>query len=129
MASSLSSSFSLKPRGSSFKGCHRHHGMPIIKVQNYQDEGRSTNIVDANLNVLKERVKMVKVKEQLEKCCNYQHGWNYNYVPGSNNYKIKIIKEFCGLIELTCLVFGTLGFTCFGGTLLVCLVSLLVHMQ
>ncbi|KAE9595185.1 hypothetical protein Lal_00009295 [Lupinus albus] len=105
--------------------------MPIIKVQNYQDEGRFINIVDANLNVLKERVDMVKVKvkEKLERCGKCQHGWNYNYVPISNHYKIKIIKEFCGLIELTCLVCGTLGFTCLGGTLLVYLVSFLVYLQ
>ncbi|CAL0314627.1 unnamed protein product [Lupinus luteus] len=129
MVASLPSSFSPKPRGSFLKGCNIHRGVPIIKFQNYEDEGRSTNIVDANLNVLKERVKMLKVKEKLENCCKYQHGWNYNYVPVSNNYKIKITKELCGLIELTCLVCGTLGFTCFGGTLIVCLVSFLVHMQ
>lgn len=127
MAASLPSFFSVKPRGSYLKGCNIRRGLQVIKVQNYQDEGRSTNMVDANLNVLKERMEMVKVKERLERCCKCQHGWNYDTV--SNHYKIKRSKELCSLIEMIGLVCGTLGFTCFGGTLLLCLVSLLVHLQ
>ncbi|KAK7295750.1 hypothetical protein RJT34_18662 [Clitoria ternatea] len=100
----------------------------LIKVQSYhQDEGRSTNMVDANLNVLKKRIEMVKVNERLERCCKCQHGWNY--VPISNNLKTKPNKELFSLIELAGLVCGTLGLTCFGGTLFLCLVSLLVHLQ
>lgn len=87
--------------------------------------GRSTNMVDGNLNVLKERIKMVKVKERLERCCKCQHGWNYN-VPLNSNHKR---NKACNFIELMGLVCGTLGLTCFGGTLFLCLVSLLVHLQ
>lgn len=89
--------------------------------------GRSTNIVDANLKFLKERVEMVKVKERLERCCKCQNGWNY--VSVSNDNKRKRNKELSSFIELTSLVCGTLSLTCFGGTLFLCLVSLLVHLQ
>ncbi|KAK7272989.1 hypothetical protein RIF29_14035 [Crotalaria pallida] len=131
MAASLPSFFSLKPRalGSYLKGCNiRSRGMQVIKVQYYRDEGRSTNMVDANLNVLKERMEMVTVKERLERCCKCQQGWNYDQVS-INHHKVKKNKELCSLIELTGLVCGTLGFTFFGGTLLLCLFSFLVHMQ
>ena len=98
-------------------------------INDHQSTGRSTNnMVDANLNVLKERIEMVKVKERLERCCKCQQGWNYHPVS-NDHHKIKRSKELYSLIELTCLVCGTIGFTCFGGTLFLCLVSLLVHLQ
>lgn len=83
-------------------------------------------MVDANMNVLRGRMEMVKVKERLERCCKCQHGWNYVQV---SDHKTKKNKEFSSLIELAGLVCGTFGLTCFGGTLCLCLVSLLVHLQ
>ncbi|KAG4922947.1 hypothetical protein AAZX31_18G273600 [Glycine max] len=128
-AASLPSFFSVQARGPylKFKRSNIRRGPQIIKVQNYQDEGRSTNI-DANLNVLKKRIEMVRVKERLERCCKSQHGWNY--VPVSDHRITKgSNKEEFSLIEFTGLVCGTLGLTCFGGTLFIYLVSLVVHLQ
>lgn len=70
---------------------------------------------------------MLRVKERLERCCKSQHGWNY--VPVSDHRIIKGNKEEFSLIEFTGLVCGTLGLTCFGGTLFIYLVSLVVHLQ
>ncbi|KAL2329538.1 hypothetical protein Fmac_017119 [Flemingia macrophylla] len=126
MASSFPSFFSVKARGPYLKRSNNNvrRGSQLIKVQNYKDEGRSTNI-DANLDVLKKRIEMMRVKERLERCCTSQHGWNY--VPLSKNHKNS--KEEFTLIELTGLVCGTLGLTWFGGTLFICLLSLLLHMR
>ncbi|ESW11192.1 hypothetical protein PHAVU_008G009500 [Phaseolus vulgaris] len=122
MAASLPSFFSLQPRRSYLKRNNTHL---VIKVQNYQDEERSINI-DANLNVLKKRIEMVKVKERLERCCKSQNGWNY---VSLSNHKTKGSKELISLMEFSGLVCGTLGLTCFGGTLFICLLSLLVRLQ
>ncbi|XP_061338310.1 uncharacterized protein LOC133285151 [Gastrolobium bilobum] len=122
----MPSFISVKGRGSYLKGCNIRRGLQVIKCQNYQDEGRSIDMVDENLKVLKERIEMVKVKERLERCCKCQQGWNYGPV---SDHKTKRNKDLSSLIELTGLVCGTLGFTCFGGTLLLCLVSMLVHLQ
>lgn len=70
---------------------------------------------------------MLRVKERLERCCKSQHGWNY--VPVSDHRIIKGNKEEFSLIEFTGLVCGTLGLTCFGGSLFICLVSLIVHLH
>ncbi|XP_015962988.1 uncharacterized protein LOC107486929 [Arachis duranensis] len=110
---------------------NRNRNLRVIKVQKYHEEGSSTNMVDANLKVLKERIEMVKVKEKLERSCKCQQGWNY-YQVSDDNYLCQKIKgnnnkELHNLIELTCLVCGTIGSTCFGGTLLLYLVSLLLH--
>jgi len=91
--------------------------------------GRSTDIVDANLNVLKERIEMVKVKERFEKCCKCQHGWNYVPLSINDHKKTKRDKELRSFIQLIGLVFGTIGLTSFAGTFFLCLVSLLAHLQ
>ncbi|KAK7374849.1 hypothetical protein VNO80_08292 [Phaseolus coccineus] len=122
MAASLPSFFSVQPRRSCPK---RNNTRLVIKLQNYQDEERSTNI-DANLNVLKKRIEMVRVKERLERCCKSQNGWNYLSL---SNHKTKASKELTSLIEFSGLVCGTLGLTCFGGTLFICLLSLLFRLQ
>lgn len=102
--------------------------------------GRSSSI-DANLNVLKERMEMVKVKEQLERCCrSTQNGWNYINI--NNNYELydhQLLMQMkrrtkhkdllSNLVDLSLLVCGTLGFTCLSGTLFLCLLSLIFHLQ
>ncbi|CAK8542672.1 unnamed protein product [Lathyrus sativus] len=120
----------MKPRETYLKRFNIRRGMQVIKVQNYhQEEGRSTDMVDGNLNVLKERIEMVKVKERLERCCKSQHGWNYIPLSMSDHQKDKRDRELRSLIELIGLVCGTIGFTSFLGTLFLCLVSLIVHLQ
>ncbi|CAJ2651431.1 uncharacterized protein LOC123888497 [Trifolium pratense] len=130
MAASMSSFLPMKPRGAYLKRFNTRQRMQVIKVQNYQDEGRFTNMVDANLNVLKERIEMVKVKERFERCCKCQQGWNYVPLSINNDYqKNKRNRELKSFIELIGLVCGTIGATSFAGTLFICLVSLLVHWQ
>ncbi|XP_028785497.1 uncharacterized protein LOC114741412 [Neltuma alba] len=110
----------------------------LIKVHTFQDEGRSTrkdnNIVDKNLDVLKERMEMVKVKERLESCCRCEIGWNYyrhqneeqhdDVIMNSHRRNKTLISD---LIQIMGLVCGTVGSTCLSGTLLLCLLSLVVH--
>lgn len=72
--------------------------------------GRSRNIVDSNLNVLREKIEVVKMKER---CCKCENGWNY--VDGYD-YKLKREKDMWKFFELVGLVSGTLGFTCLSGT-------------
>ncbi|KAI4346947.1 hypothetical protein L6164_007809 [Bauhinia variegata] len=127
MAASLPSFSNVNSRCSYPKWSNRRQVLKVIKFQSFQEEGRSTNIVDANLNALKERIEMVKVKERLERCCRCQHGWNY--APVYNHKLKRSSKELSKLVELSFLVCGTIGFTCVSGTFLLCLVSLLVHMQ
>ncbi|KOM28540.1 hypothetical protein LR48_Vigan549s009500 [Vigna angularis] len=95
MAASLSSFFFVQPR----RPYPKRSNTRLIKVQNYQDEERWTS-VDGDLNVLKKRIEMVRVKERLERCCRSQHGWNY--VPLYND-KIRGNKEF-NVIEFVGLV-------------------------
>ncbi|KAK7394190.1 hypothetical protein VNO78_14711 [Psophocarpus tetragonolobus] len=123
-SASLPCFFSVQARGPYLKPTRVPQ---FIKVQNYQDEERSTNMVDANLSVLNKRIEMLKVKETLERCCTTLHGWNY--LPLSDHKTKLRNKEDLTLIEFTGLVCGTLALTCFGGTLFICLLSLLAHLQ
>ncbi|KAJ6364631.1 hypothetical protein OIU76_029568 [Salix suchowensis] len=87
---------------------------------------KPSNIVDANLSVLRERIENVKIKERLERCCRCEYGWNY-----SPEYKFKLKKELgfpTQFIDLASLFLGTVGLTCLGGTLFLCAVSLLVRL-
>ncbi|KAJ7975792.1 TGF-beta-activated kinase 1 and MAP3K7-binding protein like [Quillaja saponaria] len=81
------------------------------KAQSFRDEGRQTNMVDANLSVLKERMEVVKVKEKLERCCKFEYGWNYGAVYDDHNYyKLKVKKRemlLSNLVELAGPTYGT----------------------
>ncbi|KAF5457488.1 hypothetical protein F2P56_021587 [Juglans regia] len=96
-----------------------------IRAQSFSDEGKSSNIVDANLSVLRDKVEMVKTKERLERCCKCENGWNY--VPGYD-YELKRERERSQLFEFVGLICGTLGFTCLSGIFCLCLVSFFVHL-
>ncbi|RXH90545.1 uncharacterized protein LOC126634115 [Malus sylvestris] len=99
-----------------------------VRAQSLDEEGRSRNIVDANLSVLREKMEVVKMRERLEKyCCKrQQNGWNYS--PGYN-YKLRRARDVSTFFELIRLVGVTLGFTCFSATFLLVLVSILVHLN
>ncbi|KAG6392588.1 hypothetical protein SASPL_146812 [Salvia splendens] len=96
-----------------------------IKAQIHKDhEGRSGNIVDANLHLLKVRMEEVRSKER---CCVAEQGWNYaaydSFKTKTDNYS-HFYQEF---VELLGVVGATFGFTIFGCTLCLCLFSLLLH--
>ncbi|CBI33583.3 uncharacterized protein LOC109123907 [Vitis vinifera] len=108
----------------SFK--HSSHKRLQVRAQSYRDEGRSSNIVDANLRVLKERIDVVRMKERLERCCRHEYGWNY---ASGNDCKLQKDTEFSHLFDLVGLVGGFVSLTIFSGTVGLCLVSLLVHLN
>ncbi|KAK6266608.1 hypothetical protein QUC31_017445 [Theobroma cacao] len=122
MASSLPSSYAIVTP--SFKHCNRQALQ--VRAQSCRDGGRSSNRVDANLSVLRERIEQVKIKEKLERCCRCEYGWNY---AAGYNYKAKRDGEISEFFELVRLVGINLGFTCLTGTVFLCLVSLFVHLN
>ncbi|KAL6324797.1 hypothetical protein AAG906_018324 [Vitis piasezkii] len=70
---------------------HNSHRRLRVRAQSFRDEGRQSNMVDASLSVLRERIEQVQIKERLERCCRREHGWNY--APGYN-YKLKRIPNY-----------------------------------
>ncbi|XP_021296826.1 uncharacterized protein LOC110426074 [Herrania umbratica] len=122
MASSLPSFYAIVTP--SFKHCIRQ---PLqVRAQSCRDGGRSSDRVDENLSVLRERIEQVKIKEKLERCCRCEYGWNY---AAGYNYKAKRDGGISEFFELVRLVGITLGFTCLTGTVFLCLVSLFVHLN
>ncbi|MCD7456403.1 hypothetical protein HAX54_031635 [Datura stramonium] len=105
-----------------------HQKPPQIRAHNYRDEGKSRHVVDENLQVLRERIEEVKMKERLEKCfvCDKQ-GWNYTATTAALYLKKKRKKQLDQFIELLWVVGGTIGFTFLGCTLCLYLTSLLIH--
>ncbi|XWS75529.1 hypothetical protein CRYUN_Cryun01aG0097500 [Craigia yunnanensis] len=120
MASSLPSSLTII--SPSFK--HYTRQAFQVRAQSCRDGGRSSNRVDANLGVLRERIEQVKIKDKLERCCRCEYGWNY---AAGYNCKVKRNGEISEFFELLSLVGTTLGFTCLTGTVFLCLVSIFVH--
>ncbi|KAG2710762.1 hypothetical protein I3843_04G042700 [Carya illinoinensis] len=96
-----------------------------IRAQSFSNEGKSSNIVDANLSVLRDKVEMLKTKERLERCCKCESGWNYVRVY---DYKLKRDREISQFFEFVGIICGTLGFTCLSGIVCLCLVSFFVHL-
>ncbi|KAE9449485.1 hypothetical protein C3L33_18613, partial [Rhododendron williamsianum] len=92
-----------------------------IRAQGFRDEGKSG--IDANMSILRERIKEIRMKERLERCCRSENGWNY--AAGYNSkHKMDTSKFF----ETFGMVFGAFGLTIGTGTLCLCLFSLLVHL-
>ncbi|XP_042976332.1 uncharacterized protein LOC122307490 isoform X1 [Carya illinoinensis] len=93
--------------------------------ENQRITGKSSNIVDANLSVLRDKVEMLKTNERLERCCKCESGWNYVRVY---DYKLKRDREISQFFEFVGIICGTLGFTCLSGIVCLCLVSFFVHL-
>ncbi|WCJ25287.1 hypothetical protein M5689_007184 [Euphorbia peplus] len=132
MASSSSSSSSISASSSHlFKPSRKHivdtHRSCRVSALSRRDEGMwSTDIVEANLSVLKERIMEVKIKEKLERCCKYENGWNYQ---SEYNYNFKKQRQVSQFHQLLGLVFGTFGFTCLTSTFFLYFVSLIIHLN
>ncbi|OIS96873.1 PREDICTED: uncharacterized protein LOC109234247 [Nicotiana attenuata] len=108
--------------------------LPQIRAQSYRDEGKSRHVVDANIQVLKERMEEVKMKERLERClvCDHEQGWNYTATASLYYDQKKRKKELDYIsqcVELFCMVGGTIGFTILGCSLCLYLTSLLIHLN
>ncbi|KAF3444326.1 hypothetical protein FNV43_RR14016 [Rhamnella rubrinervis] len=105
------------------------HAAVKARAQSFRDEGRYSNsskMVDGNMRVLRERMEVVRIKEKLERCCRGQLGWNYapNY-----NYKLRRDTGLMKTVEVAGVIGGTLGFTFFSATLLLCFFSLFVNLN
>ncbi|KAK9106192.1 hypothetical protein Scep_023036 [Stephania cephalantha] len=129
MASTLSSCWSSNSTTWPQLSSSRTRRLQVVKAQSFRDEGRSMNIVDANLSVLKERIEGVKMKERLERCRSKEYyGWYYQ--TGYVDYKHKRDKKHVispELLNLVGLIGGSIGFPIVFGSLLLCIVSLAVH--
>ncbi|KAH7533898.1 hypothetical protein FEM48_Zijuj04G0180400 [Ziziphus jujuba var. spinosa] len=104
---------------------NKTYGSVQARAQSFRDEERySSNMVDENMKILRERMEVVRKKEKLERCCRGQVGWNYSKCY---DYKVKRDKQLVKMVEVAGVIGGSLGFTFFTGILFLCLVSLLVH--
>ncbi|XP_059294934.1 uncharacterized protein LOC132048003 [Lycium ferocissimum] len=104
-----------------------------IRAQSNSDEGRSWHAVDAHLQVLRERIEKVKIKESLERSLACKQGWNYYSTTTAStcfdkNQKKKL-DHVSQSVEFFCMVCGTLSFTILGCTLCLYLTSILVHLS
>lgn len=97
-----------------------------LQVLKFSCLGISSDMVEANLRILRERIQEVKTKERLERCCRCEYGWNYSTVY---NHKHKKQVGLSQVFDLVVLVFRTIGFTCVSGALILLLVSLIVHLN
>lgn len=101
------------------------------------DKRSGKQIDDANLQVLRERVEVIRVKESLERLLFVDHhyqiqkqklldeaGWTN--VEGYRHQKKRKQSSFLELLTVVC---GTFGFTIASGTLCLCLASILVHLN
>lgn len=78
------------------------------------------------MRVLRERIQEIKMKERLERCCRCEVGWNCS---SGYNYKLKKQVGLGQLFEIVRLVCTTVGFTCVTGSLILVIVSLIVHLN
>ncbi|TYI20012.1 hypothetical protein ES332_A07G204700v1 [Gossypium tomentosum] len=124
MASSLPSSFAIISPSS-----NHYSRQPVhVRAQSFRHGGGSSNRVDPNLSVLRERIEQVKMKEKLERCCRSYDKWGWNYGAGYN-YKVKRDGQLSQLFELLSLVGATLGFTCLTGILFLCFFYFFIHLN
>lgn len=101
--------------------------------------GKSEDMVEANLSVLRRRIEEVKKKKESsssslnEQCCSCRHknGWNYQRVYYDHHHRHKhkkitdrIISES---IQILGSVSGAVGFVFLTGSLFIFLFSFLVH--
>ncbi|XP_058091604.1 uncharacterized protein LOC131237706 [Magnolia sinica] len=96
-----------------------------VRAENSADKGKSMNIVDANMSVLRERIYIATMHERLQQYSRRGNGWNY---PSNYNSNLKRNLILSQSLEIARLVVGTLGFTFLTGTLFLCLVSLVLHL-
>ncbi|KAH6759951.1 hypothetical protein C2S51_016900 [Perilla frutescens var. frutescens] len=112
-----------------------HHSLQIRAQIPRDHEGRSKNIVDSNLHLLKVRIDEVRNKERLERCCGvseqYLQGWNYadHHDVDVDVFKSRIRAQqfFVEFLDLAAVVASTFGFTILGCTSCLCIISLLIH--
>ncbi|KAL8231149.1 hypothetical protein R6Q57_000927 [Mikania cordata] len=85
--------------------------------------GRSSNIVDSNMKLLKERIEVMRTKERLE--INHRsNGWDY-----TSKYIHKNPKKQPQHLQTIALICGASSLSILSGTLLLCIFSIIVHLK
>lgn len=90
--------------------------------------------MDANLDVLRRRIDEVRQRERpKDRPQDYQNGWNYH--PRVHGYDPRIVNKkkkkamLAEAVELIILASSSLGLALLCGSLCMCLVSFLVHLN
>ncbi|KAI3500175.1 hypothetical protein L1887_35992 [Cichorium endivia] len=86
---------------------YRPHSRLMIRAQSLGEEGRSSNLVDSNMKILKDRIEVVRMKERLERNCR-PNGWDYTstyiHKPKKQPEHLQGIAQICGTTSLSVLV-------------------------
>ncbi|XAR52484.1 hypothetical protein NMG60_11020597 [Bertholletia excelsa] len=99
----------------------------LVRSQSFYQEGSSeNNDVDANLCVLRERIREVRKKEKMGLCSRLENGWNYKLYGYEK--KPKSHDMLLESVELVGIVTRTLGIVFLSGSFFIFLVSCLVHL-
>ncbi|KAL8250020.1 hypothetical protein R6Q59_033713 [Mikania micrantha] len=103
-----------------------HRGRSWLKVRAHSlrdEEGRSDNIVDSNMKLLKERIEVLRAKERLE--INHRsYGRDY-----TSKYIHKRPKKQTKYLQTIALICGTSSLPILFGTLLLSIFSIIVHLN
>ncbi|XP_030450524.1 uncharacterized protein LOC115672740 [Syzygium oleosum] len=109
---------------------------PRVISRSFKDEGKAANMVDANLDVLRQRIDEVRQRERLkDHPRGHQNGWNYH--PHVHGYDTQIVNRkkkkkkamLVEAMELVILASSSLGLVLLCGSLCMCLVSFLVRLN
>ncbi|PIA63648.1 hypothetical protein AQUCO_00201175v1 [Aquilegia coerulea] len=124
MASFLQSSLGLTSRPKLKLKFHKHQH---VRAQSVGDEGRSTNIVDANMKALRERTEIIRAKERLQRCYRVQQaGWCYS---SDYDHTLKTEAKSSEFLELMVMMCRTFGLTIAAPSFLLCILSIVVHLR
>ncbi|KAI3785226.1 hypothetical protein L1987_44341 [Smallanthus sonchifolius] len=101
---------------------HRVRSWLEIRAQSLGDQGRSSNLVDSSMKILKDRIEVIRTKERLERRSK-PYGWDYdsNYIS-----KHKKQPEYTNTPALIC---GTLSLSVLTGTALLHIFSVIAHLN
>ncbi|MFS7973486.1 hypothetical protein Hanom_Chr09g00857061 [Helianthus anomalus] len=101
---------------------HRVRSWLEVRARSLGDEGRSSNLVDSNMKILKDRIEVIRKKDILERKCR-PCGWDYD---SSYVTKHKKQHEYTKTIALIC---GTSSLSVLIGTSLLYIVSVIAHLN
>ncbi|GLT91914.1 hypothetical protein SLE2022_097760 [Rubroshorea leprosula] len=129
MASSLPSFSSLTPLFNRRNLLTRY---PKLRSQSFKgDEGKSADIVDASLSILRERIEEVKKKERISMSDTsrfLEHRWNYTS-GYDGRYRHKRSNILYDSFQIVGFASYLLGLVFLSGSLGIYLVSFLVHLN
>ncbi|KAI3726435.1 hypothetical protein L1987_66232 [Smallanthus sonchifolius] len=102
---------------------HKARACLHVRAQSLRDEGRSRNLVDSNMKLLKDRIEVMRAKESLKR--NHRpDGWDY-----ASKYIQKRPKKQPEYLQTIALICGTSSLSILIGTILLCMFSIIVHLK